>query len=348
MKKFLINKKNIIKKRYIIAEIGINHEGSIKKAIELIKSAKKAGADAVKFQAFKSETLASIDSKKSDQQKKSTYKKENLYKMWKRMEFNFFHFKKIKKICKKIRIDFLSSVFDEESYNMLSRIGVDAYKIASSDITDFKLLKLISKTKKPIILSTGMANLEEIKCALKILKKNQVFVLHCVSLYPCANSKINLLRLVKLKKILNRPIGFSDHSNGINASLAALTLGANIIEKHFTFNKRKLGSDHSISANYTDMKNICTFRNHINEMLGDGKITPSNLELKHKVLFRKSLFYKRSIKKNKKISKNDITVKRPLKGISANFYFRVINKLLKKDVKKNNPILVKDLKNFND
>jgi sialic acid synthase SpsE len=347
MKRFLINKKNIIKKRYIIAEIGINHEGSIKKAIELIKSAKKAGADAVKFQAFKSETLASIDSKKSDQQKKSTYKNENLYKMWKRMEFNIFHFKKIKKVCKKIKIDFLSSVFDEESYNMLLRIDVDAYKIASSDITDFKLLKLISKTKKPIILSTGMANLKEIKNALNILKKNNVFILHCVSLYPCAKSKVNLLRLIKLKKILKRPIGFSDHSKGIEASLAALTLGANIIEKHFTYDKKKLGSDHSISANYTDMRNICAFADNINQMLGNGKITPSNPELKHKLLFRKSLFYKKSIKKNKKISVNDITVKRPLTGIPANFYFKVNNKFLNKDVKKNNPIFVKDLKNFN-
>ena len=344
MNKFTINKKNILKQRYIIAEIGINHEGSIERAINLIKSAKRAGANAVKFQAFESETLASADSEKSDLQKKSTQKKESLHKMWKRMEFDILDFRKIKSTCKKIKIDLICSVFDEKSFKIISSVGVDAFKVASSDITDIKLLNLLKKSKKPIILSTGMSNLKEIKRAINILKIKNLYVLHCVSLYPTLPSDINLNRIINLKKALKRPIGFSDHTIGNYSTFAALTLGADIIEKHFTFNKKKIGSDHSISADFKDMKEICNYANSIDKMLGSGSIDPSKKELNYKKFFRKSLYYKNNLIKNSKIRSNDIIIRRPFRGICASQFVKVKGKILKKNTIKNKPITLRDFK----
>ena len=204
-----------------------------------IIEAKKAGANAVKFQVFKPATLAIENSKKNKLQKK-TSGKEDLSSIWKRVSLNTMSLKKLRDYSKKIKIDFICTAFDFESLELVKKLNLDAIKIASSDVTDLPLLIEISKLKKPIILSTGMSNSEEISIALNLLKNKNVSILHCVSLYPCDYSDANLNRILALKKKFKKHvIGYSDHCKNFEASIYAINLGAKIIEKHFTLNKKK-------------------------------------------------------------------------------------------------------------
>ena len=325
------NKKNI---PYIIAEIGINHEGNFNLAKKSIKSAKISGAHAVKFQLFNPKTLAQQKSIKTDSQKKRTIKKETLYQMLKRLTLNLPQLKKLKKYAKSMSLDFICSIFDEESLNLSKKIGLDAYKIASSDITDIKLLYQIKKINKPIILSTGMASHNEIKNAIKILGQQKVYLLHCVSLYPCLIDDINLNRINSLSKKFKLPIGFSDHTLGVNACLMAITMGSQIIEKHFTLNKSWIGADHELSADPKDLKIICDFSKNYKKLLGKGSIEPSNKEKKMRKFFRKSLVAKRNIEKGDKITIEDVEGRRPGNFLKAENLNKIINKKIKSKILK--------------
>lgn len=327
---------------YIIAEIGINFEGNIKKAIKLIKSAKRSGVNAVKFQVFKAETLASEKSKKTLTQKKNTKKKESLYRMWKRMELSESKLSILKKISKKNKLDFICSVFDEDSLNKVIKLA-DTIKIASSDITDFDLITKISKTKKNIIMSTGMASYAEINKALKILKENKVSLLHCVSIYPCPDKLINLNRMEKLKKLFNKNIGFSDHSLGNDACYAALSMGADVIEKHFTDNKNLKGADHAISADEADMKQIVNFSKKILNIKGLGAIDPSKNEMRMKKFFRKSIYYKYDIKEGSILNGNNIYSRRPFAYICSSKKKNIVGKKINKNVHANSAIKAGDI-----
>ena len=317
---------------YIIAEIGINHNGKKNDLIKLIYSAKKAGADAVKFQLFKAETLADKNLKD-----KSYYsikdKKETLYQMWKKFEINQFKLKLINEICKKINIDLIFSVFDYESLKKLQKIKYKYLKIASSDINDFPLLKRIKLLKKKVIISTGMASKKEIEDVVKFFGKRNIFLLHCVSIYPCPEKFINLKRINNLRKLFNINIGFSDHTEGMNASLMALTMGINVLEKHFTLDKATFGPDHKLSADENELKIICDFSKKIKILTGDGKIDPSNKEKKTLKFARKSIYLKKDILKNEIFDESHIIIKRP------NGFFKPIDlrKILKnkatKDIK---------------
>ena len=262
-----INKR----KTYIIAEIGINHEGSYKLAKKLIINAALAGADAVKFQMFNPITLVSSGVKKTHQQKKNLRKKESLAEMWNRMTFKFEEWQGLRKIAKK-SLDFICSVFDEESFIKAKKIGIDAIKVASSDLTDYKLFSILKKTNKPVILSTGMGSLEEIRNAIKKISSKKLHILHCVSLYPCQSDKANIRRILSLKKKFKNKIGYSDHTIGINSCILAISLGAQIIEKHFTENKNKVGGDHILSADFKDLREICKFAHTHTHTMGTGKI----------------------------------------------------------------------------
>ena len=330
-------------KTYIIAEIGINHEGNFKKAINLIKSAKNSGADAVKFQIFKPETLASKNTKKTNDQKKNI-KTESLYNMWKRMKFYLSQWKKLKRLAISLNLDFISSVFDEESLKLSKKIDLSAYKVASSDLTDVKLLKDLSSLKKPIIISTGMGSVDEIKKALNILKKNKVYLLHCVSLYPCPVNLVNLRRMKNLSSMFNKDIGYSDHSLGINASLTSIMMGAKILEKHFTLDKNQKGADHKLSADPKDLKLISDYTNKFHKLLGNGKIEPSNKEKKMRKFFRKSIYAKKDISKNGKLIKKNIVCRRPQNSIKSDDYFKIINKRLNKKIIANQAIYENDIK----
>ena len=250
-----------MEKTYVIAEIGINHDGKLRNVINLINLAKKAGADAVKFQLFQADTLA----KKNDLKKYKLFKKkpnQTLYEMWKSLMLKKEWLKKIKNHTNKLNIDLGFSIFDDESLNLIKKINIKFIKVASSDLTDHNLLKKISKMKKRIIMSTGMAEKKEINQSLKIFNKNKITLLHCVSLYPTKHNLLNLKRMEQLKKIC-KSVGFSDHSVGVIGSIKAINLGASIIEKHFTYNKNVDGPDHKGSADYNDLKIICDYAKKI-------------------------------------------------------------------------------------
>ena len=322
---------------YIIAEIGINHEGNFNLAKKSIKSAKDSGADAVKLQLFNPNTLAKEKSVKTNDQKKRISKKETLFQMLKRMSLNLNELKRLKKYAKNISLDFICSIFDEESLNLSKKIGLDAYKIASSDLTDLKLIKQIQKIDKPVILSTGMGSYNEIKTAIKILKGKKVYLLHCVSLYPCPISLINLKRMISLSRKFKLPTGYSDHSLGVNACLMALSMGSKIIEKHFTLNKNWIGADHELSADYKDMKIICDFSKNYQKLSGNGLIEPTTKEKKMRKFFRKSIVAKQDIEKNEKISLVKVEGRRPGKYIGIENLGKILNKKIKKKIKKDEP-----------
>tara|TARA_E500000178_G_C17038979_1_gene765413 strand:- start:8912 stop:9925 length:1014 start_codon:yes stop_codon:yes gene_type:complete len=326
-----INKK----KTYIIAEIGINHEGSYKLAKKLIINAALAGADAVKFQMFNPITLVSSGVKKTHQQKKILRKKESLAEMWNRMTFRFKEWQGLQKIAKKKSLDFICSIFDDESFIKAKKIGVDAIKIASSDLTDYKLLSTLKKTSKPIILSTGMGSLNEIKNAIKKITSKKIYILHCVSLYPCPPNKANIKRILSLKKEFKNKIGYSDHTLGINSCILAISLGAQIIEKHFTLNKNKVGGDHILSADFKDLKEICKFAKEYNILMGTGKIEPSKKEIKMRKFFRKSVFAKIDINIGEKLNYTNLDTRRPEKGIPSEKIEQLLGKVAKRKIKKN-------------
>ena len=261
------------KKVYIIAEIGINHDGKLNKVLSLIRLAKKAGASAVKFQMFKPESM----SRKESVTKYKIFKnkpKLTLFEMWNKLKVKKEWLKKIKILCRKEKIDFGFSIFDEYSLNIVKSLKPNFLKIASSDINDIYLVKKIIETKIRLIVSTGVSNLNEIKNVSKILKGYNFSLLHCVSLYPTEYKRVNLRRMIKLKKI-NSNIGFSDHTKGPIASIKAIEMGAKIIEKHFTLDKSSDGPDHICSADFKDLNLICEYSKFNSVVAGNDKIEPS-------------------------------------------------------------------------
>ena len=320
-----------MKKIYIIAEIGINHDGKTKNIIKLIRSAKEAGASAVKFQLYQAKTLAS----KNNKIKNYFYngkRKETIYEMWKRLEIKKKQLKIIESTTKILGIDLIFSIFDIESLNLLKNIKYKFIKIASSDINDFFLIDKIKLLKKPIIISTGMASKKEIANLLNRLKRNKVFLLHCVSLYPCSLKYINLRRMEKLSKTFKKIIGFSDHTIGIEASLLAMTMNAKIIEKHFTLNKKMEGPDHKLSADQNDLKIICNFAKNLKLMKGSGNIYPSKKELEIKKIARKSIYAKNNIKINQKINLKNIELRRPESFLTTGDINKIIGKKSIKEI----------------
>ena len=252
---------------YIIAEIGLNHAGNINIAKKLIKDAKEAGANAAKFQIFEPHTLG------RDPRNKITAKSR-----WKKLYTSDKDLLKLIKYCKKNKIDFLCSVFDERSLERVKNLKLKFIKVASSEVNNLSLLKKIKKTKIAPILSTGMSNDNEIRKAVNILKKPKL--LHCVSLYPCPPSKVNIKRMIQLKKKYRMTTGFSDHSIGIEACKIAIMNGAEIIEKHFTYNKNIKGSDHIHSCEKKELSELVNFSRDFKSYLGQGTINPSKEEVK--------------------------------------------------------------------
>lgn len=319
-----------LNKPYIIAEIGINHEGCYNTAKKLISEAKKAGADAVKFQVFEPATIATENARKTKLQKKNSGK-ENLADIWKRVCLSKQSLMKLRLFANNIRIDFICTPFDFKSLALVKKLNVDALKIASSDITDIPLLSEIAKSTKPIIISTGMSNDKEITRALNTIKKKNISILHCVSLYPCEYHKANLRRILALKrKYKNYAIGYSDHCKSVLASILAINLGATIIEKHFTLDKNKMGLDHSLSADTFDLKIICDYAKNFNLLLGTKKIIPSSYERNFKKLFRKGIYFKKTLNKNEVITKEHLIIRRPENFARPELYNFIVGKKVKK------------------
>lgn len=322
-----------MKKPYIIAEIGINFQGKTNLIKKLIFAAKRAGADAVKFQLFKASTLGNISSKKKYflLNKK---KKETLFEFWKKLEISKSQLKLIEKVTNKTKIDLIFSVFDIESLYKLKNIKYRFIKVASSDVTDLILLKEIAKVKKPVILSTGMSNRNEIFSAINSLKNRKIILLHCVSLYPCSLQEINLKRMITLSKIFRKEVGFSDHTIGVEASITAINNGAKYIEKHFTLDKNMPGPDHILSADEKDLRTICNFAENCNKINGNGKIAPSCKELKIKKIANKSIYLKNEKKRGEVLKLNDLEIRRPAGFFSPKDINKIVGKLSKKKLTK--------------
>lgn len=321
----------------IIAEAGVNHNGDINLAKKLIEQAAKAGADVVKFQTFKANSCVSVSAKKAKYQLETTAKEESQLEMIKKLELSYESHFELMKHCKKHGIAFLSTPFDLESVEFLRGLDLPYFKIPSGEITNLPYLKAVAKCKKKVLLSTGMANLGEIEAALTILRKNgtrNITLLHCNTEYPTPFEDVNLNALKTLKEAFKLEVGYSDHTEGIVASLGAVALGAVVIEKHFTLDKTMEGPDHRASLEFEELRALCKGIRELEKALGSGIKKASKSEAKNKIIARKSLVAKREIQKGEKFSEQNLTTKRPGSGISAMRYEEYLGKRALKTYKK--------------
>lgn len=323
-----------VNKVFIIAEAGVNHNGSIELAKRLIDIAALAKVDAVKFQSFRAENLVCKDTEKAEYQKVNTGNKESQYEMIKKLELNQEAHRILMDYCKEKNILFLSSPFDLESIDLLDQLGMPIFKIPSGEITNLPYLEKIGKLRKHVILSTGMSTMVEIKEAIEVLKKNgttHIQVLHCNTDYPTTMSEVNLKAMLDIKEKLQVEVGYSDHTVGIEIPIAAVALGARVIEKHFTLDHSMEGPDHKASLELNELKMMVQAIRHVEIALGDGEKKPTLSELKNREVARKSIVAAKGIKKGEVFTENNITIKRPGTGISGMSWYEVLGRKAKKD-----------------
>ena len=340
---------------FVIAEAGVNHNGDVKLAKKLIDEAKKAGADAVKFQTFKAEEIVTMEAKQAKYQTKNIGKAESQYEMLKRLELSYDDFRNLKTYCDRKKIIFLSTPHSsKEDVDLVARLCL-AVKIGSGDLTNLPILKYIAKKQLPIILSTGMATLKEVKEAVKLIVpiNKRLILLHCTTNYPTPPKEVNLKAMITMKKEFKLPIGYSDHTEGINASLAAVALGAKVIEKHFTLNRDFSGPDHKASLEPKELQEmVCGIReiekklakgenpanilNQLNakKLLGSGTKKPTISELEIAKVVRKSIVASKEIGKGTIITEEMLAIKRPGTGIKPKYFDEMVGKVAKKDIRK--------------
>ena len=317
----------------IIAEAGVNHNGSIEIAKQLVRTAKECGADIVKFQTAKLDSLVSKYAEMADYQKKNIGREESQKDMLRKLLLSFDDFLELADYCKKIGIMFLSTPFDIESIHFLDQIQ-DIWKIPSGEITNYPYLLEIAKTGKRVILSTGMCELAEIEAAVNLLRNNgthDITILHCTTEYPAPLDEINLNIMHTLKEIFQCPVGYSDHTQGIEVSLAAVALGAQVIEKHFTLDRTMEGPDHKASLEPVELKALIDGIRNIERALGSDEKKPSAVELKNRLVARKSIVAARNIHVGEIFSAENLTTKRPGSGISPMLWNTVIGQIAKRD-----------------
>ena len=331
-------------KTIIVAEIGVNHNGKIKIAKKLIEKAKEAGVDYVKFQSFVSSEVVTDYSTLAGYQKKNKLNNIKQLDLLRKYELSFKSQKILFSYWKKKKIRFISTPFDSQSVKFL-KDKISLFKISSTDLGNLPLLNQIGKLRKKILLSTGMSNLDEIIKSINELvkagtKKKNITVLHCTSSYPCNFSELNLDSIQYLKDKLKLPIGFSDHSQGIEASLAATALGATVIEKHFTLSKKMFGPDHSSSLDPLELKNLVKGVRKIEKSLGkyEKKITKN--EIRNKKKLRKSIVAFKKIVKGDVFNSKNLTTKRPGNGISPIKWYKILGKKAKKTFLKDEQIKI--------
>lgn len=323
-------------KTFIIAEAGVNHNGSLEIAKKLIDAAKECGADAVKFQTFKTEKVVSKKAEKAEYQKQTTDAGESQFEMIKKLELDFNAHKELIKYCSEKHIQFLSSPFDKDSIDLLDELGLDTFKIPSGEIINLPYLRKIGKFNKKVILSTGMADLGEIEDALDILiesgtDKENITILHCNTEYPTPFEDVNLKAMLTIKNAFNIKVGYSDHTKGIEVPIAAVALGAEVIEKHFTLDRNMEGPDHKASLEPAELKQMIDSIRNIEKALGNGIKKPSPSENKNKIVVRKSLIAKTYIKKGDIFTEKNVGIKRPGTGISPMRWDEVIGKIAPKN-----------------
>lgn len=312
---------------FIIAEAGVNHNGNLDNAKRLIDEAKNAGADAVKFQTFISKNLVTKNAVKANYQIDKNIIEESQIDMLRKLELSFDDFKELNNYCTKCDIKFLSTAFDFESIDFLKDLELEIWKIPSGEITNLPYLIKVANLNRPIILSTGMSSLVEISDAIQIIRKyntNHLTVLHCTSEYPTAFTDVNLNAMLTIKNKFDVQVGYSDHTKGIEVPIAAVALGATVIEKHFTLDKNMEGPDHKASLNPQELKAMVDSIRKIELALGSGIKEPAESEKKNMNIARKSIVASKSIKKGEVFSEDNLTVKRPGYGISPMKWFEII------------------------
>lgn len=336
-------------KVFIIAEAGVNHNGSMDLAKKLVDVAVEAGADAVKFQTFIAEKVMSKHAKKAEYQVQNTgAEQESQLDMVKKLQLSFDDFKELQKYCVQKKIMFLSTPFDPVSIDFLAGRDLDLMKIPSGEITNLPYLKKVGALGKKVVISTGMADMGEIEDALDVLvsagtPKDKITVLHCNTEYPTPMSDVNLLAMLTIRDAFKVNIGYSDHTLGIEVPVAAVALGATMIEKHFTLDKTMEGPDHVASLDPLELKAMVAAIRNIEVALGDGIKKPSASEKKNKEIARKSIHAGKDLVKGQVIGEEDLEVKRPGNGISSMLMNLVVGKKLLRDVKYDEMLTWQDL-----
>lgn len=323
-------------KVFIIAEAGVNHNGDLKIAKKLIDKASESGADAIKFQSFKAENLVTKNAKKAEYQNRTTDKEENQFQMLSRLELSYENHKELIKYSEDKDIMFLSSPFDLESIDLLNELNLEIFKIPSGEITNLPYLEKIGRFNKKVILSTGMSTLGEIESALTILKasgSSDITVLHCNTEYPTPMQDVNLSAMNTIKDAFKVDVGYSDHTLGIEVPIAAVALGARVIEKHFTLDKSMDGPDHKASLEPDELKLMIENIRNIEKALGDGVKIPTDSEVKNRDMARKSIVANVDLKKGEVFSEENLYVKRPGSGISPMRWYEVTGQVAEKDFK---------------
>lgn len=321
---------------FVIAEAGVNHNGDIQIAKRLIDAAVKAGADAVKFQTFKTENIVCRTALKAEYQLEITDRSETQFEMLKKLELTGQMHNELIEYCKERNIIFLSTPFDVESARYLADLGLQIFKIPSGEITNLPYLQEIGRYRKKVILSTGMSNMDEVKTAVGLLRENgtdDITLLHCNSQYPTPMSDVNLLAMVSMRKEIDLPIGYSDHTQGIEIPIAAVALGATVIEKHFTLDRKMEGPDHKASLEPGELMRMVEGIRKIEQALGDGIKRVSESEKSNRQNVRKSIVALRDIKKGDVFSETNLTTKRPGNGISPMRWKELIGETADRDYK---------------
>jgi N-acetylneuraminate synthase len=316
-----------MKKTLIIAEAGVNHNGCIDLAKSLVDKAVIAKADIIKFQTFTAENLVTKNAQKAEYQKNNLAGESTQFNMLKNLELSQSEFKELKDYCTEKNIDFLSTAFDLESIDFLESLGMNTWKIPSGEITNLPYLIKIAKLKKKVILSTGMSTMQEIEDAVNIFKEygtNDITILHCTTQYPTLFEDVNLNAMLSIKEKFGYDVGYSDHTKGIEVPIAAVALGATVIEKHFTLDNNMIGPDHKASLQPDELKKMVESIRNIELSLGDGRKVVANSEKENMSIARKSIVAKKSIRKGQLLSEENITVKRPGDGISPMKWFDIL------------------------
>jgi N-acetylneuraminate synthase len=338
-----------MQKTIIIAEAGVNHNGNMDMAKKLIDIAAEAGADYVKFQTFKTENLVSSIAKKAEyQQKNINDKSDSQSEMLKKLELSPVQHIELINYCREKNIKFLSTAFDLESIDLLEKLGINLFKIPSGEITNLPYLKKIGKLKKSVIISTGMCVMTEIEDALNILvdsgtDRNKILILHCTSDYPTSMDDVNLNAMIGIQKKFNLPVGYSDHTLGIEVPIAAVAMGATIIEKHFTIDNTLPGPDHKASLEPIALKEMIRAIRNIERAFGSAEKQPTETEKKNMLVSRKSIHLVKNFKKDHLITEEDIVMKRPGDGISPMLMYKVIAKKLNQNFEADHKLTWEDL-----
>lgn len=318
----------------IIAEAGVNHNGNFELAKKMVDASKEAGVDYVKFQTFNPKKLVSKYAEKAEYQKETTGSDETQLQMLQKLTLTEDNFLSLRDYCREVGIGFISTPFDLDSIAFLETFDMDFWKVPSGEVTNLPYLEAIARTKRKVVMSTGMCNMNEIQDAIEVLEKNgttEITLLHCNTQYPTPYEHVNLNAMNSIKDVLHKEVGYSDHTQGIEVPIAAVAMGATVIEKHFTLDKNMEGPDHKASLNPSELQQMVVAIRNIEQAIGNGLKEPSSSEMANKGVARKSIVASRSIKQGEVFSEENLTTKRPGTGISPMKWYEVIGKVASRD-----------------